>query len=1245
MPKKPYSKNPATPAELRALAEESLKLKQPSALDLLSRPDEMLRLNHELSVHQVELEMQQEALQESRKELEESLISYTEFYDYAPLGYLTLGQDGKILRSNLTAAKMLGVDRSRLQGINIKKLIVSEDYGRVDTLLEQVYTMKVSGSCEVRLWTDYTVTTEDQYPETGRIFRIDAALSNSSDASRIILSDISEYKRTENELQRLTRILRATNDCNQALLHSANEVELLQKICNIVVDIGGYRMAWIGYAAHDKEKNILPVVQAGFEEGYLDTMHISWADVVHGRGTSGRAVRTGKPVISLDIINDPNMEPWRQQATTRGYASVLSVPLKTDEDVFGVFSIYASQPDAFDAEETRLLTALADNLAYGITILRTRQARKKIQEELSANNDRMHLIMKATNAGIWDYDMQTNTNTWSEEVWHLYGLKPNSGESSYETWMNTIVPEDRERVEMAVQEADKTGGEFSCRWRILDPDGKERWLLSKGSPVKNSKGTIVRYAGLVIDITEQKKKENALTESESRFKTLFEKHSSVMLIIDPETGSIIDANQAAAEFYGWPIDTLKQKQLQELTISAPEEVTSQMEKFKAAEQRHQSYSHRLANGIIRDVDVFSCPVTFQGKTLLYSIINDITERRLAEQALLSSERKFRSITEQMAEMVFVTDSRGALTYISPASEQLLDVLPYEAIGHIFTEYLAEQEISRALALFQDTLTQNLSTRVNEFKFIKRNGSIFEGEVHYQYYKDHESSGMIGLIQDITDRKQHEHESQESQQFLASIYDAVNYSIFVVDVGDDGGFRFKGINPMHEKLTGFNNVDIRGKTPEELFEPEVARAVSHNYEACIREGRTIQYEEALPFLGKMSWWETALNPVRNDAGYIYRIIGTSKNITERKQVYAQLKKMSAAVEQSPAVVVITDPMGNIEYVNPMFTEHTGYSAEEARGHNPRILQSGLVPKALYRDLWQTILSGKVWRGELQNKKKNGELYWESVVIAAILNTEGVITNFVAVKEDISEQKTMLDELIAAKEKAEESDHLKSAFLANISHEIRTPMNGILGFSELLKEPQLSGEEMAEYIELIQRSGQRMLNLINDLIDISRIDAQETKLQITVTPLNELMHDLHAFFKPEAESKGLRLTCTAGLSDSESIISTDSLKLNQILTNLVKNALKFTLKGGIDFGYTRKEGILEFYVTDTGIGVHEDMREKVFDRFQQVNNTLTRGYEGAGLGLSISKAFVEMLGGTIWVESVEGGGSTFVFTLAI
>jgi hypothetical protein len=248
-----------------------------------------------------------------------------------------------------------------------------------------------------------------------------------------------------------------------------------------------------------------------------------------------------------------------------------------------------------------------------------------------------------------------------------------------------------------------------------------------------------------------------------------------------------------------------------------------------------------------------------------------------------------------------------------------------------------------------------------------------------------------------------------------------------------------------------------------------------------------------------------------------------------------------------------------------------------------------------------------------------------------------------KRNETAQKKLCDELIAAKEQAEVSDHLKTAFLANISHEIRTPMNGILGFSEMLKEPLLSGEEKAEYLDVIHQCGNRMLQLVNDLIDISRFDAGETVLQTGATSLNILFYDLYLFFKPVTEKKRLKLSYATGLSDEESIIETDGLKLNQVLTNLLHNALKFTSSGGIEFGYARKGESLEFYVADSGIGIPAEMKETIFERFRQIDNSLTRNHKGSGLGLSISKAYVEMLGGTIGVESAEGEGSRFSFTL--
>jgi PAS domain S-box-containing protein len=236
-----------------------------------------------------------------------------------------------------------------------------------------------------------------------------------------------------------------------------------------------------------------------------------------------------------------------------------------------------------------------------------------------------------------------------------------------------------------------------------------------------------------------------------------------------------------------------------------------------------------------------------------------------------------------------------------------------------------------------------------------------------------------------------------------------------------------------------------------------------------------------------------------------------------------------------------------------------------------------------------------------------------------------------------------ELLAAKEKAEESDHLKSAFLANMSHEIRTPMNGILGFTELLKEPKLTGKEKDEYIKIIQKSGQRMMSTINDLIEISKIESGAVELHLSAVNINEQLNYFYNFFKPEAQKSGVDLSCHKALPYGEATVISDREMLNGILSNLIKNAVKYTHEGSIRFGYHIKEKQLEFFVEDTGIGIEKDRQEVVFDRFVQADLSLSKPYEGAGLGLSIAKAYVEILGGQIGVESELGKGSRFWFTL--
>ena len=237
----------------------------------------------------------------------------------------------------------------------------------------------------------------------------------------------------------------------------------------------------------------------------------------------------------------------------------------------------------------------------------------------------------------------------------------------------------------------------------------------------------------------------------------------------------------------------------------------------------------------------------------------------------------------------------------------------------------------------------------------------------------------------------------------------------------------------------------------------------------------------------------------------------------------------------------------------------------------------------------------------------------------------------------------NELQKAIVKAEESDQLKSAFLANMSHEIRTPMNGIIGFAELLKEGNLSSDKQNDYIKIIEKSGIRLLNIINDIVDVSKIEAGQMNVVLSTTNVDEQMQYIQTFFRPEAQDKGIQLVLKNYLVEGNTIITTDREKLYAILINLVKNAIKYTVKGTIEFGYEIKDNYIEFFVKDTGIGISKDRHTAIFKRFIQaeINDKMAR--QGAGLGLSIAKAYVELLGGNIWVESEPEIGSTFYFTL--
>ncbi|WP_076791068.1 PAS domain S-box protein [Chlorobium sp. KB01] len=612
MNKKRVTAEPSS--ELRLLAEQRLRDKLSIDPDALTSPQDMRRIIHELSVHQLELEMQQEELMHSRAELESSLDRYTSLYDFSPLGYLTISNKGKIIQANLTSSRMLGVDRSLLINKPFRHFIAPEYIPVYSALMESLFKLKAPGCCEIVLLSAEGIpAAEAQTPPQGHNIRVEAVHLSKSDDCQLILSDITE-------LQKRSRALQAINNCNQALLHAQSEEELLQEICTIIVETGGYRMTWVGYALDDEEKSVLPVAKAGYDAGYLETLKVSWGDNEHGQGPGGSAVRTGRPFTTRNMQADPRFAPWRKEALARGYVSSLGLPMKSDDHVFGVLNIYSSMVDAFTEEEIALLASLTDNLAYGITMLRTRKhrdeaeneirqsearyktlfqnkyiimliidpesgriidanpaavtfygwehdelcrmniseinmlseaeikaemqrarrdernyfifrhrrsdgsirdvevfsgpiilqgksllysiihdftERKHLQEQLVANSERMNFILTSTNSGVWEAIMETNDAVWSDKMWALLGLKPNSCKPSFDNWLKTVIAEDRKTVEAAAAEALLKGVEFDCMWRTRDEDGSIRWLMSKGAPVRDADSRIVRYAGIL----------------------------------------------------------------------------------------------------------------------------------------------------------------------------------------------------------------------------------------------------------------------------------------------------------------------------------------------------------------------------------------------------------------------------------------------------------------------------------------------------------------------------------------------------------------------------------------------------------------------------------------------------------------------------------------------------------------------------------------------------------------------------
>jgi PAS domain S-box-containing protein len=397
-----------------------------------------------------------------------------------------------------------------------------------------------------------------------------------------------------------------------------------------------------------------------------------------------------------------------------------------------------------------------------------------------------------------------------------------------------------------------------------------------------------------------------------------------------------------------------------------------------------------------------------------------------------------------------------------------------------------------------------------------------------------------------------------------------------------------------------------------------------------------------------WGSTTISIIRNSNGEVQYFLAVVEEITSRKEAEADLEKsfslLKATLESTADGILVVDSSGRIIQYNQKFARMWGIPPEILASENDNdaltFVRDQLTDPDNFLENVKNLYSESETTTSDLLEFKDGRVFERYSQPQKINNKSvGRVWSF----RDITEKKRAETELIAAKEKAVESDKLKTAFLHNVSHEIRTPMNAIIGFSTLLNEPGTNESERQQYIDIIFQSGSQLLSIINDIVDIANIESGQVRINIKETDLNRSLRSLNEQFSINAEKNNIAVKLKVNLSDDDAIVLTDSTKLIQILSNLINNAIKFTKNGQIDFGYVVKENFLEFFVKDTGIGISSDHIDKIFDRFYQVDRTVSRLYGGTGLGLSICKAYVNLLGGEIRVTSQPGEGTLFTFTV--
>jgi len=660
--------------------------------------------------------------------------------------------------------------------------------------------------------------------------------------------------------------------------------------------------------------------------------------------------------------------------------------------------------------------------------------------------------------------------------------------------------------------------------------------------------------------------------------------------------------------------------------------TSNEEWVTFADDGHRAY-----------LDTIKTPMYDSNGILLgvLGIGRDISERKLNEQIIQDSEKRFRAIFDQAPIAIALIDRQGHPIISNLPLSKMLGYSNDELSKMKFIEFTYPADIDKDLDQFNDLISGKISRYSMEKRYIQKNGNLIWANLFVTTLSGNASMPLeiIGMVEDITVQKQAEVKLRNSEERFKILFDYAPDAYYLTDMSGnfiDGNIAAeKIIGYEKNELIGHNFFNLKLLSPNQFLKAEALLAKSILGQATGPDEFELNQKN-----GSKISVEIRTYPVRIQNKDI--VLGIARDITGRKLAEKEIAMLAHSLKSVNECVSITDLDNNILFVNESFLRTYGYEINELIGKNISIVRSQSNNEHQVNEILQSTILGQ-WQGELLNKRKDGSEFPIYLSTTIIKDTDSKPIGLIGVAKDITERKHAEKEILEAKVKAEQSDRLKSAFLANMSHEVRTPLNSIIGFSELLADSYFDEDQKKEFIQNIIISGNNLLHVISDIMDISKMESGEITIRKKQINAREYISSVKEQFTFQAEEKKLEFRLIYPEEVEETLIFADDERLRQIFNNLMSNAIKFTMNGSIEIGYQHKDEMVEIFVRDTGIGIPAKYHDIIFERFRQVEVEKSRTYGGNGLGLAISKKLVELMGGKIWLESEVGRGTVFYFTL--